>query len=123
MLLSESAVDTLERNSLIGLSELVLDEVFELVSFSTWARYFLASLVSPDLIEENKPLRALSSELWLLLEELDVDDAEEAVSCAISEELLCIAEIDMDCSPFWANFSEQRPLSMVTALRYRCGLQ
>jgi len=45
MLLSESAVDTLARNSLIGLFELVVNEVFELVSFSTAARYFLASLV------------------------------------------------------------------------------
>jgi hypothetical protein len=49
MLLSESAVDTLDRNSLIGLSESELDEVFELISLSTSARYFLASLVSPDL--------------------------------------------------------------------------
>lgn len=49
MLLLESAVDTLDRNSLIGLFELSVDEVFELVSFSTSARYFLASLVSPDL--------------------------------------------------------------------------
>jgi hypothetical protein len=109
MLLSDSAVDTLDRNSLIGSFELVLDELFEPVSCSTWARYFLASLVSPDLIEENKSLRALLSELWLLLEELDVDDADEAESSAMSEELLCIAESDMDRNPFLANFSEQHP--------------
>jgi hypothetical protein len=125
MLLSESAVDTLARNSLIGFFELVLDEVlevFELTSFSTSARYFLASLVSPDLIEENRPVSALSSELWLF-EVLDVDDTEEAESSANSEELLCIAEIDMDCNPFLADFSEQRSRSMDAAPEYMGGLQ
>ena len=87
MLLSESAVDTLARNSLIGLFELLVDEVIELVSFSTSAKYFLASLVSPDLIEENRPVSALLSELWLV-DELDVDDVEDAESSANSEEEL-----------------------------------
>jgi hypothetical protein len=113
MLSSESAVDTLDRNSLIGSFELVVDEASELlveeVSCSTSARYFLAALVSPDLIEENRPVSALSSELWLLVEELDVDDVEDAVSSVKSEELLCIAESDMGCYPFPANFPEQRP--------------
>lgn len=45
MLLSESAVHTRDRNSLLGLFELVVDEVFELVSFSTLGKDFLASLV------------------------------------------------------------------------------
>lgn len=120
MLLSESAVDTLAKNSLIGSFELVVDELFELVSLSTSARYFLAEVVSPDLIEENKPVRALSSGLWLRLEELDVDDSDEAESSARSEELLVIAEIDMDCNPSWANFSEPRPRSMDTVPRYMC---
>ena len=61
MLLSESAVETLARNSLIGLFEFVVDE--EGFNFSTSARYFLASVVSPDLMEENRPESALSSEL------------------------------------------------------------
>jgi hypothetical protein len=109
MLLSESAVHTLDRNSLLGLFELVVDEVFELVSFSTSGRDFLASLVSPDLIEENRPVRALSSELWLFLEELVVDDVEDAASSVKSEELLWIAEIDVACNPLLADFPEQRP--------------
>ncbi len=103
MLLSESAVDTLDRNSLIGLLESEVDEIFELVRFSTSARYFLASLVSPDLIEENRPVSALSSEVWLLVEELDVEDAESSVK---REELLWIAVIDMDWNPFLADFQE-----------------
>jgi hypothetical protein len=78
MLLSESAVDTLDRNSLIGLFVLVVDEVLELVSLSTSARYFLASLVSPDLMEENRPVSALFSEFLLLLEELEADEAAES---------------------------------------------
>ena len=127
MLLSESAVDTLARNSLIGLFESVVDELFELlteeVSFSTSARYFLASLVSPDLIEENRPVSALSSELWLFLEELDVDDVEDAASSVKSEALLCIAEIDIACNPFPVDFPEQRSRWFDTAPRYMCGLQ
>jgi len=111
-------VDTLDRNSLIGLLELLVDEAFEVfveeVSFSTSARYFLASLVSPDLIEENSPVSAASSELWLFLEELDVEDAASSVK---SEELLCRAEIDMECDPSWVDFSEQRPRSMELAPR------
>jgi len=117
MLLSESAVDTLARNSLIGLFELVVDEVFELlvdeafepVSFSTVARYFLASLVSPDLMAENRLVSALLSEFWLFLEVLEVDDVEEAVSSVSKAELLCIEEIDMACDPFPADFPERRP--------------
>jgi hypothetical protein len=127
MLLSESAVDTLDRNSLIGLFEFVADEVFEPlveeVSFSTTAKYFLASLVSPDLIEENRLVSALSSELLLLFEEFDVDDAEDAESSVKSEELLCIAEIDMACNPLLADFPKQRQQEMDAALRYVYGMQ
>jgi hypothetical protein len=61
------------------------------------------------LIEENRPVSALSSELWLFWEELDVDDVEDAESSVKSEELLCIAEIDMACNPFPADFPEHRP--------------
>ena len=125
MLLSESAVDTLARNSLIGLLELLLDEVLELlvelVSCSTWARYVLASAVSPDLIEANRPVSAVSSELWPLLDVLEVDDVEEAESSAKSEEVLSRAEIDMASNPFPLDFPEQRPRQMDSAPRYRCG--
>ena len=109
MLLSESAVDTLARNSLMGLFEPEVVEVFELVSFSTSAKYFLASLVSPDLIEENSPVSALFSGLWLLLDALEVAVVEDAESAVNRELLLCKAEIDMDCNPFLPDFPERSP--------------
>jgi len=101
MLFSESAVETLAKNSLIGLLESVVDEEVEEFSFSTSAKYFLASVVSPDLIEENRPESALFSELWLLLDVDDNDDAESAVN---KEDVLCKAEIDMNCNPFRTDF-------------------
>lgn len=79
MLLSPSAVDTLERNSPSGLFEATLEGS----SFSTWARYFFASAVSPDLIADIRLLNALSNELLLLVEELD--DVLKAESSEISE--------------------------------------
>ncbi len=102
-------MDPLDRNSLIGLLELVVDEAFELVSFSTWAKYFLASLVLPDLIEENRPVSAVSSGFLLLVEELEVDEVEDAESSEKRVELLCIAEIDMAWNPLLADFPKQRP--------------
>jgi hypothetical protein len=54
----ERAVETLERNSPSGL----LESAFEGDSFSTSARYFLASVVSPDLIEDIRPDNAVSKD-------------------------------------------------------------
>jgi hypothetical protein len=59
MLLSESAVETLERNSPSGLSE----AIFEGASFSTWARSFFAAVELPDLISDIRLENALSNEL------------------------------------------------------------
>lgn len=66
MSLSESAVETLERNSPNGLLESALAGV----SSSTSARYFSAEVVSPDLIAEMRLERALSKGFWLLEEEV-----------------------------------------------------
>src|ERR1035437_42028 len=117
MLLSESAVETLDKNSPNGL----LESVFELVNFSTWARYFLASVVSPDLIEENKPVSAVSNE-FALFDELEVEEVEEAASSLKSVMLLEILEIDMACSPFLVDFSRKPPPTGCVTSSYTCGL-
>jgi hypothetical protein len=104
MLLSESAVETLERNSPSGL----LESIFEGASFSTWARSFFAAAVLPDLISDIRLENALSNELWLLLEELEVDDVEDAESSESREVALCKLEISMNCHPFQRDFSEIR---------------
>ena len=59
MLLSERAVETLERNSPSGLFE----SVFVGASFSTSVRYFLASVESPDLMADIRLVSALSKVL------------------------------------------------------------
>ena len=102
MLLSESAVETLERNSPSGL----LESIFEGASFSTWARSFFAAVELPDLISDIRLENALWNELWLLLEELEVDDVEDAVSSVKREVALCNAEIDMNYLPSNIDFSE-----------------
>jgi hypothetical protein len=97
MLLSPSAVETLDRNSPSGL----LASVFEGASFSTWARYVLASVESPDLMADIRLVSALSKELWLLLDELlEAADDEDADSSVKSELAFCKLEISMSCSPF-----------------------
>jgi hypothetical protein len=93
MLSLESAVETLERNSPSGL----LESAFEGASFSTSARYFLASVVSPDLMEDIRLVSALSKGFWLLLEELETDDVESSDN---RELVLCNAEIDINEFPF-----------------------
>lgn len=92
MLLSESAVETLDRNSPSGLSELVFESVFEEDSFSTSVRYFLASVVSPDLMADIRLVSALSKLSWLLAEELEVDEVDDVASSE-KRELLCKLEI------------------------------
>jgi len=115
MLSLESAVETLARNSPSGL----LESAFEGASFSTSARYFLASVVSPDLMEDIRLESAPSKEFWLLLEELETDDV---ASSEKRELVLCNAEIDMNEYSFHTNFSWQQEPSFVTR-RYKCGLQ
>lgn len=95
MLLSESAVETLDRNSLIGL----LESVFEGDSFSTSARYFFALVESPDLIEDIRPESALSKELPLLLLLEEVLEVEDELSSE-NRELVCKLEICMNVDPF-----------------------
>ena len=57
MSLLDSAVETLARNFPSGL----LESEFEGSSCSTWARYFLALVVSPELIADNSPVSAVSN--------------------------------------------------------------
>jgi len=102
MLLSESAVETLERNSPSGL----LESMFEGDSFSTWARSFFAAAVSPDLMSDIRLVSALSKEFPLLLLELVVDDVEDVASSVKSELVLCKLEICMNCPPFHLDSSE-----------------
>lgn len=116
MLSLESAVETLERNSPNGL----LESAFEGASFSTSARYFLASAVSPDLMEDIKLVSALSKEFWLLLEELETDDAESSDN---SELVLCIAEIDINVISLPLKFLNATTEQPDVASSYMCGLQ
>jgi hypothetical protein len=81
MLLSESAVETLERNSPSGLLAFASDGA----NFSTCAKYFSALALSPDLMEDIRPESALLKALCLPLEELDADDVEDAASSVKSE--------------------------------------
>lgn len=119
MLSSESAVETLERNSPSGLFE----SVFEGSSFSASARYFLAFEVSPDLMADIRLESALSNEFVLLLEELEVDDVEEEASAVKRLEVLCELEISMTCNPFPKDFSEIQLLESSGSRSYQCGLQ
>jgi len=57
MLSLDNAVETLERNSPRGLFE----SAFDGVSFSTSARYFFASVASPDLMADIRLESALSN--------------------------------------------------------------
>lgn len=90
MLSSESAVETLLRNSPSGLFESTFPEE----RFSTCPRYFLASAVSPDLIADIRLVNALSKEFALLVEP-EVDDVEEVESSESRELVLCKLEMDM----------------------------
>jgi hypothetical protein len=119
MLSSESAVETLERNSPSGLFESVLEGS----SFSTSARYFLALDVSPDLMADIRLESALSNEFALLLEELEVDDVEDEASSVKRLEVLCELEISMTCNPFPIDFSEIQLLESSVFPSYQCGLQ
>jgi len=74
-------------------------------SFSTWARYFSAPEVFPDLMEDMSPERAVSNELWVLLEDLEAD-VEDAESSEKRELVLCKLEISMKCIPFAEDCSE-----------------
>jgi hypothetical protein len=99
MLLSESAVETLERNSPSGL----LEAIFVGASFSTSARSFFAAAESPDLRSDIRLENALSKVFLLLLEELEVDDVASSVRRL---EVLCRLEISMKVNPFHIDFSE-----------------
>ena len=71
--MSESAVETLDKNSPSGLLESALAGVI----FSTSDKYFSAELLSPDLIADIRSLSKVSKLLPLLDELPDVDkDAE-----------------------------------------------
>jgi hypothetical protein len=87
----ESAVETLEMNSPSGL----LESAFDGVSFSNCARYDFASVVLPDLMEDIRPVSALSKEL-LLEEALEVEDVDDAVSSVNRELLFCKLEININ---------------------------
>jgi hypothetical protein len=95
MLLSERAVETLDRNSPSGL----LESAFAGASFSASLRYFLASVESPDLMADIRLVSALSNEFPLLAEDLDVDEVEEVLSSE-RRELLCKLEISIKVDPF-----------------------
>jgi len=97
MSLLESAEETLVRNLPKGLLESALDGL----SFCTSARYFSASLVSPDLMEDMRPLRAVSKAFLLFEDELETEDEDEAVSCDSSELEFCKFEINIAVLPFW----------------------
>ncbi|MGA2570701.1 MAG: hypothetical protein ABSF23_09290 [Terracidiphilus sp.] len=72
MSLSASAVETEEMNCPIGL----LASAFAGVSFSNWARYVFAELVSPDLIAAIR-LESAESKAFLLVEEAPETDVVE----------------------------------------------
>ena len=95
MLLSESAVETLDRNSPSGL----LASAFEGCICSTCARYFSAELVSPDLIADIRLVSALSN-AFPLLDELDEAAVVDDVDSSENSELDCTLEISMNCIPF-----------------------
>jgi len=97
--------------SLEELVEDVLEELLDAVRLSTWARYFFASLVSPDLIDENRPVSAVSRELWLL-EELEVEEADSVDSSEKRELVLCRLETSRD-GPSGVEFSMADCLSAV----------
>jgi hypothetical protein len=119
MLLSESAVVTLERNSPSGL----LESMFEGDSFSTWARSFFAAAVSPDLMSDIRLVSALSKEFPLLLLELVVDDVEDVASSVKSELVLCKLEICMNCPPSHLDSSEiQLPKQRIPDLSERTAI-
>jgi hypothetical protein len=88
----ESAEETLEMNLPSGL----LESAFDGVSFSNWERYDFASVVSPDLMADIRPESALSKELVLLEEELEVEDVDDAVSSVNTELLFCRLEININ---------------------------
>ena len=119
MLLSESAVETLERNSPSGLFE----SAFEGASFSTSARYVLASVESPDLMADIRLVSALSNEFALLPEELEVDDVEDEASSVKRLDVLCKLEISMNCDPFPIDFSGIQLLESSGSPSYLRGLQ
>lgn len=90
----ESADDTLARNLPIGL----LESAFAGLSCFISARYFCASLVSPDLMEDIRPLSAVAKAFWLLPEVEEADDVEEVEEAARSENnelVFCKLEICM----------------------------
>jgi len=99
MLSLDDAVETHARNSPSGL----LESAFEGLIFSTSARYSLASVVSPDLIDDIELESALSKGFWLLgeLDAAEIDDVERSVNGV----LLSMAEIDMMSYPLAAAFS------------------
>jgi hypothetical protein len=117
MLPLESAEDTLERNWPKGLLESALAGV----SFCNWARYFSASLVSPDLIDDMRPERAVSKGFLLLLEVAEVDDVDEEASSENSELETCELEISMMVFTF--QFALDARLSLCgRTQRYKCRL-
>jgi hypothetical protein len=95
ILLLESEEETLERNSPSGLLELTLEGR----DSSTWLRYCCASVVFPELMAEMRLESAVSNELWLL-EELDVEEVEDALRLEIRELALCKLVMDMNGYPF-----------------------
>jgi hypothetical protein len=66
---------------------------------------------------------ALSNEFVLLLEELEVDEVEDAASSVKRLEVLCKLEISMTCNPFPIDFSEIQLLQSSGSPSYLGGLQ
>jgi hypothetical protein len=56
-------------------------------------------------MEDIRLESALSKLFWLLLEEVETDDAESSAKSVL---VLCKAEIDMNRIPFHSNFSQQK---------------
>lgn len=95
----ESAEETLVRNSPSGLLESALAGV----SFSTSARYFSASLVLPDLIDDMRPERAVSNG-FLRVAVAEVDEVDVVDSWDNRELEMLEPEIIMAVVPFQMAF-------------------
>jgi hypothetical protein len=96
MLLSESAVETLDRNSPSGLFALV----FAGCSFSTSARSFSAEDVSPDLMADMRLESAVSNEFCLLEDEAPEVELADDVESSENNELIEIPDNDISSDPF-----------------------
>lgn len=98
-----SALETLDTNWLRGLFESMLDGI----NFFTSARYFSASVVSPDLMDEIRPLSAVPNESPELELEVELVAEVELVIWESRVLALCTLEINMGAS-FRMQLAERR---------------